>query len=295
MIPDDIVAIDIHVHLSDEYSRSFGVKRKAAMAAYLGKERPSVPVADMADMYRERRMMAVIMNGTDQYVTGEPSLPNDYVAQVVADHPDVFLGFGIVDPLLGRLAIDEAVRCKEELGLIGIGELNAARQHFKPNDPVLAPLWSAAEELGLAALFHGGYAASGSSSPGGGGIKLRYSRPIYLDDVAADHPDLKIICAHPSWPWESEALAVTMHKSNVYLDLSGWAPKYFSDELKRYMRSRIPSKVLFGSDWPVLEPDRWISEFDDFRFSDELRRRVLLDNAKAFLRLGTSEPVTGRR
>ena len=289
MIPDDIVAVDMHVHLSDEYAQSFGVKRKAAMATYLGKKRPSVPVSELADIYREQRMMAVIMNGTDRHATGEPSMPNDYVAEVVAAHSDVFLGFGIVDPQLGRLAVDEAIRCKEELGLIGIGELNAARQHFMPHDPSLAPLWSTLADLGMPALFHGGYAASGSGSPGGGGTKLRYSCPIYLDDLAADHPELRIICAHPSWPWESEALAVAMHKANVYLDLSGWAPKYFSAEVKQYIRTRIPTKVLFGSDWPVLTAQRWIAEFDEFGFSDELRNQVLLENAKTFLGLSTKD------
>jgi predicted TIM-barrel fold metal-dependent hydrolase len=289
-VASHIVAIDMHVHLSDERARSFSVKRKAAMGAYLRKEVRSVPVADMAAMYRERNMMAVIMNTTDYAVTGEPSLPNDDVAEVVAAHPDVFLGFGVVDPLLGRLAVDEAVRCRQELGLLGIGELNPARQHFRPHDPALDPLWSCAEELGLAVLFHGGYAASGSGTPGGSGVKLRYSRPIYLDDVAADHPRLRIICAHPSWPWESEALAVAMHKANVYVDLSGWAPRYFSDELKRYIRSRIPTKVLFGTDWPVIDVDRWVDEFRALGFSEELIRRVQLDNALAFLGVEGTAP-----
>ncbi|MCU1431757.1 MAG: 4-hydroxyphenyl-beta-ketoacyl-CoA hydrolase [Actinotalea sp.] len=290
MIARNIVAIDMHVHLSDERARSFNTSRKNAMSTYFGKEPRIVPVDDMAAMYRERNMMAVIMNTTETARTGEPSLPNDYVAEVVAAHPDVFLGFGVVDPRLGQQALDEAVRCKEELGLIGIGELNPARQHFLPHDPELAPLWSCAQELDLAVLFHGGYAASGSGTRGGAGVKLRYSRPIYLDDVAAEHPDLRIVCAHPSWPWESEALAVAMHKANVYLDLSGWAPRYFSDELKRYVRSRIPTKVLFGSDWPVIDVDRWVDEFGELGFSDEVTRRVMLDNALTFLGLERAAP-----
>jgi len=288
-----LVAVDMHVHLADARARSFNVARKQAMAAYLGTERPTVPVADLAAVYRERRMMAVIMNTTDTARTGEPSLPNDYVAEVVAAHPDVFLGFGAVDPLLGAAAVDEAVRCQEELGLVGIGELNAARQHFRPDDPALRPLWSTLEERGMPVLFHGGYAASGSGTPGGSGVKLRYARPVYLDDVAAEHPRLRIVCAHPSWPWESEALAVAQHKANVYLDLSGWAPKYFSAELVRYVRSRIPGKVLFGTDWPVLEVDRWMAEFTALGLPDEVVRRVVLDNALTFLGLDADGRRTG--
>ena len=159
-------------------------------------------------------------------------------------------------------------RCgaRRSFGLVGLGELNAARQHFLPNDPTLDPLWSCAEELGLALLFHGGYAASGSGTPGGGGVKLRYSRPIYLDDVAADHPSLRIVCAHPSWPWESEALAVAMHKANVYLDLSGWAPKYFSEGSGamsgRASRARSSSaRTGQSSRWIAGSPSsmRWVS------------------------------------
>jgi predicted TIM-barrel fold metal-dependent hydrolase len=103
---------------------------------------------------------------------------------------------------------------------------------------------------------------------------------VYLDDVAADFPALNIICAHPSWPWESEALAVTLHKANVYLDLSGWAPKYMSAEVRQYVNSRVQDKVLFGSDWPGLDPERWVTEFDALGFKPEVRQKVLLDNAK---------------
>ena len=278
-ISDDIVAIDSHVHLSDERSRAARPQRAEQMARYFGRQRRVVPIDEMAEYYRSRRMMAVIMNSVDITVTGQEPVPNDHIADVVSQHPDVFLGFGVVDPAMGVLAEREIRRCKE-LGLVGIGELNPARQHFYPNARRFYPLWEAAAELGLPVLFHGGYAAAGSGTRGGGGVKLKYANPLHLDDVAADLPDLTIICAHPSWPWESEALAVTLHKRNVLMDLSGWAPKYMSHEVRTYVNSRIGDKVLFGSDWPVMEVDRWTSEFDDLGFKPEVRDKVLLDNAK---------------
>jgi predicted TIM-barrel fold metal-dependent hydrolase len=280
IFPDHIEAIDVHVHLSDEYSLQFKQRRNAQMAKHFGRERPPVPIDEMAEIYRSRNMMAVIMNSIDRTATGDTPMPNDYVAEVVRAHPDVFLGFGAIDPNEGKAAENEIRRCKEELGLAGIGELNPARQRFQPNDPRYAPLWQAASDAGLVVLFHGGYAASGSGTPGGMGIKLRYARPIYLDDVAADHPELTIICAHQSWPWEGEALAVAQHKGNVYLDLSGYAPKYLSEQVRRYVNSRIPDKVLFGTDWPGLTVDRWITEFDELGMKPEVRQKVLLDNAK---------------
>ena len=284
-IPAHIEAIDVHVHLRDAASVEARGARGAQIVQHFGRKNEVVPIDELADLYRERRMMAVLMNSTDEIRQGIPPLPNDHIAEVVTAHPDVFLGFGIVDPRHGRAAANEIRRCADELGLIGIGELNPARQGFSPDDTAFHPVWHAAAEAGIPVLFHGGYAAAGSGSRGGGGVKLRYSRPILLDELAADIPDLTIICAHPSWPWESEALAVTLHKGNVFLDLSGWAPKYFSPEVVKYVNSRISDKALFGSDWPGITSDRWIAEFAELGIKPEVHRKVMLDNALRVLGL----------
>lgn len=281
-IGEHITAIDMHVHLSDVRAQQARPGRAAHMAKYFGRKRAVVPIDEMAELYRSRNMMAVIMNSTDITVSGEAGLPNDYIAEVVAAHPDVFMGFGIVDPSQGRLAQDEIRRCKD-LGLVGIGEFNAARQLFLPNDPRFYPLWQTASDLGMPLLFHGGYAAAGSGTPGGGGVKLRYARPIYLDDVAADFPELKIICAHPSWPWHGEVLATVMHKANVFMDISGWGLKYLPEEVRHYMNSRVPTKVLFGTDWPGLDLDRCLADFRTLDLKPDVARRVLIENARELL------------
>lgn len=278
-VPRWVRAIDAHVHLADEtWMATVGDERARSIARAFGREQVVVPVDEMAAEYRGRGMMAVVVSSTDATVTGRASVPNDHLADVVAAHPDVFFGMGVVDPWQGKLAEREIERIAE-LGLVGVGELNPARQHFAPNDTRFYPLWRRADDLGLVVLFHGGYAAAGSGTPGGGGVKLRFSRPTLLDDVAADFPTLRIVCAHPSWPWESAALAVTMHKRNVYLDLSGMAPRYLSAEMRQHVRRRIPEKVLFGTDWPSLSVERWLREFDELGFEDEVREKVLLGNA----------------
>lgn len=294
-VPSNVRAIDAHVHLADErWAAAMGGDRARSIARAFGRKEVVVPVEEMAAEYRERQMMAVIVNVTDVTVSGRVPVPNEHVADVVAEHPDVFLGMGAIDPWQGKLAEREIERIAE-LGLIGIGELNPARQLFAPNDARFAHLWRRAEELGLVVLFHGGYAAAGSNTPGGGGVKLRFARPTLLDDVAADFPSLRLVCAHPSWPWESVALAVAMHKRNVYLDLSGMAPKYLSAEVRQYVRRRIPSKVLFGTDWPSLSVERWMREFDDLGFEEEVREKVLLHNALELFGLrreGTTDACT---
>ena len=159
-------------------------------------------------------------------------------------------------------------------------------QGFFPNDERFYPLWAKVQEQGIPVLFHSGHAAAGSGLPGGGGFKLKYNRPIpNMDDVAADFPEMNIILAHPSWPWVSEQISMCVHKNNVFCDLSGWAPKYIPEELIREVNSRIQDKALYGSDYPVLRPERWFREFEDLPIKDEVRPKILLENAKRLLKL----------
>ena len=104
-------------------------------------------------------------------------------------------------------------------------------QAFFPNDEAFYPIYAAIEEAGVPALFHTGHSGIGTGLPGGGGIRLKYSNPMYVDDVAVDFPDLTIVLAHPSFPWQDEAISVALHKRQVYIDLSGWSPKYFPAQL----------------------------------------------------------------
>ncbi len=275
-----IKAIDIHVHPHDEEAIAAKGARNQQMAKYFGKKTQATSLDELADRYREKEMMAVLLNSTDESSSGIKPVPNDHIADAVKRNPDVFIGFGAVDPWQGRVAVDEAKRCAEELGLRGLGELNPGRQGFYPNDPHFYPLWETASEHGLVVLLHGGMMGSGAGTPGGMGFKLKYTRPIpYVDDVAADFPHLKIIAAHPSWPWQEESLAVARHKSNVYIDLSGWAPKYFPPQLVQYADTILSDRVLFGSDWPVLDPDRWLGEFDQLPIRESSKKKILLENA----------------
>jgi uncharacterized protein len=250
------------------------------MANYFGRERKVISLDEMADDYRAKNMMAVLVNGTDITVTGNEPLPNDHVADAVKKHPDVYLGMGVVDPRQGKRAVDEVKRIGEELGLHGIGELNPARQHFFANDHEFYPLWEEIATQRLPVLFHTGMAAAGAGTPGGRGVKLKYTRPIpYLDDIAADFPELTVIGAHPSWPYTEESLAIALHKANYFIDLSGWSPKYFPASWVHEVNSRLQDKALFGSDYPSIDRDRWLREFAELPLKDEVRPKILLHNA----------------
>ena len=144
-------------------------------------------------------------------------------------------------------------------------------QAFWPNDPQFFPLYDVIAQAGLITPFHSGTTGIGAGMPGGGGVRLKYSNPMAVDDVAAEFPGLDIILAHPSFPWQEEALAVAVHKPNVYIDLSGWSPKYFPEILVQYINTRLRDKMLFGSDYPLITPDRWLADFEKLPIRDEVR------------------------
>ncbi len=107
----------------------------------------------------------------------------------------------------------------------------------------------------------------------------------YLDDLAADFPNLTIIGAHPSWPWQEEMLAIAVHKTNVYIDLSGWSPKYFPPSLVQYANTLLQDRVLFGSDYPFITPERWLKDFEKAGFKPEVHEKILFQNAQRLLNL----------
>jgi predicted TIM-barrel fold metal-dependent hydrolase len=184
----------------------------------------------------------------------------------------------VVRAARGTAGVRAARRLVEEHRVRGF-EFHPSLQAFEPNDRRVYPLYEELQSLGVPALFHTGQTGIGSGLPGGRGIKLRYSDPMLLDDVAADFPGLTIIMAHPSVPWQDAAISIATHKANVYIDLSGWSPKYFPPQLVRAANTMLRNKVLFGSDFPLLSPERWLKDFAQLEIKDEVRPLIMKENA----------------
>ena len=208
------------------------------------------------------------------------------MADEAAAHADVLIPFGSVDPTRGPEAVRRARRLVTEHGVRGF-KFHPSLQGFAPNDPAHHPLYAAIEELGVPALFHTGQTGIGAGLPGGRGIKLRYSAPMLLDDVAADFPALTIVMAHPAVPWQDEAISIATHKANVFIDLSGWSPTYFPPQLVRAAGGLLKRKMLFGSDFPLITPDRWLRDFAALDLKPEVRPLILKDNAARVLGLAS--------
>jgi uncharacterized protein len=282
---DDLVAIDMHTHaeVSSSGDASLSAELDTAAKEYFGtSKRPTLP--EIAAYYRERKMAAVVFTVDAEAATGTPAVPNEEVAQAALDNPDVIIPFASIDPHKGKLGVRHAQRLIKDYGVRGF-KFHPNVQAFYPNDRIAYPLYEAIEEAGAIAVFHTGQTGIGAGARGGGGIRLKYSNPMLVDDVAVDFPGMPVILAHPSFPWQDEALAVATHKPQVYIDLSGWSPKYFPPQLVQYANTLLKDKVLFGSDYPMISPDRWLADFANLPVKDEVRPKILKLNAARLLGL----------
>jgi predicted TIM-barrel fold metal-dependent hydrolase len=282
----DLVAIDVHVHVEQDLHGSLSMDDELleAAAKYFKGEPHHPTVPEIAAHYRALKMAAVVFTVDSELATGHPTLSNEEIAQAAAEHPDVLVPFASIDPARGTAGLRAARRLVEEHGVRGF-KFHPSIQAFEPNDRRHYPLWAELESLGVPALVHTGQTGIGSGLPGGRGIKLRYSDPMLLDDVAADFPGLTIVMAHPSVPWQDAAIAVAQHKANVFIDLSGWSPKYFPPQLVRAANTLLRHKVLFGSDYPLISPERWIADFAELEIRDDVRPLIMKDNAAHVLDL----------
>jgi predicted TIM-barrel fold metal-dependent hydrolase len=284
----EVVAIDVHVHaeVSERGHGSLEPELERATNEYFGIDRAQRPtLTEIAAHYRERSMVCVVFTVDAESATGIPPVPNEEIAEAAKANPDVLIPFASLDPWKGKAAARQARRLVTEFGVRGF-KFHPSVQAFYPNDRAAYVLYEEIEALGVPAVFHTGQTGIGAGVPGGGGIRLKYSNPLYLDDVAADFPAMPIILAHPSFPWQDEALAVATHKPQVYIDLSGWSPKYFPPQLVRYANSLLQDKVMFGSDFPMITPDRWLSDFARLDIKPEVRPKILKLNAVRLLGLG---------
>ena len=284
-----VAAIDTHVHIEADAHGCFALDEElvSASAKYFKAGADRTPTLDsVAGYYRSRNMAAVVFTVDAHTATGHKALSSLEIVEQAARHSDVLIPFGSVDPRDGAAAVD-SLRDLVAAGARGL-KLHPSLQGFSPDDPAFSRLYAAAADLRIPIVFHTGQTGIGAGLPGGRGIKLRYSDPMLLDDVAADHPDLTVIMAHPSVPWQDAAISIATHKANVYIDLSGWSPKYFPPQLVRAANGLLKHKVMFGSDYPLIAPDCWLDDFASLDIKDDVRPLILKQNAIRVLGLDPS-------
>ncbi|HET9410572.1 MAG TPA: amidohydrolase family protein [Candidatus Dormibacteraeota bacterium] len=277
-------AIDFHVHLPTPEWLDVSMRGYIEAAeAYFRSRVVRRSLEELARDYEAIDVVAVLLAWDAETATGRPRVPNELVANACREHPERFVGFGSVDPRKGERAVAELDQIAE-LGLKGV-KLHPSLQAFAPDDEQYWPLFERCEELELAVLFHTGTSGIGAGQPGGQGIRLDYARPIRLDAVAAAFPNLNVIAAHFGYPWHLELLAMALHKTNVYIDISGWSPRYIPAEVMRDLKGRLQNQFLFGSDYPFIQPERCLDELAQLEIPDAALQKVLAGNGRRLLGL----------
>ncbi|MFK7831175.1 MAG: amidohydrolase family protein [Congregibacter sp.] len=284
---DKLVAIDVHVHAevscTDPEDPVMGKYFDAASSYFKApRQRPSIP--ETIEYYRKRSMAFCLFTVDSEAGLGAKRIRNEEVAEFARDNADVVIPFASIDPHKGKLGAREARDLIENWGVRGF-KFHPPLQDYDPADRIAYPLYEVIAEYKLPAIFHTGHSGMGTGMKGGGGIKLKYGQPMLVDEVAVDFPDIKFILAHPSWPWTDESLSMALHKDNVFMDLSGWSPKYFPEQIVRYANTQLKHKMLFGSDFPLIRPDAWIEAASKIGFKDDVLQAIVKDNAVKLLGL----------
>ncbi len=220
-----------------------------------------------------------------EYEFENPKILNDRVAKMIEKYPNRFIGFASVDPRDGIIpAVHELKRTIEDLHLKGLN-LQPFVYSMYPNDRKLYPLYAKCVEFDIPLAIHCGINYSPLHT-------MNFDRPIYLDEVLCDFPDLKLIALHAGWPWVGELIAIMRKHPNAYLEFGGIAPKYIGmgakagwDPLLQFANSLLQDRVLFGTDWPIISFKRVVEEFKQLPLKEEVKEKILYKNAMQLLGL----------
>ena len=281
-----IIAIDVHTHAEISCRQPFDDFRpdldEAFIKYFKATKRPTIQ--ETCDYYRSLNIAFVMFTVDAEFEVGRRRVPNEEVAEEAMKNSDIMIPFASIDPHKGKMGVREAKKLIADFPIKGF-KFHPTAQGFYPNDRMAWPLYEVIVSAGLPMLFHSGHSGLGTGARAGGGLRLEYSNPMYLDDVAIAFPDFPVIIAHPSWPWQDEALSVALHKPNIYIDLSGWSPKYFPAQLVQYANTQLKNKILFGTDFPLITPERWMKDFETTGFKDEVKPLIMKENAVRMLQL----------
>jgi uncharacterized protein len=283
----NITAIDMHVHAEvschDPEDPVMGKFFDAASAYFKAdRKRPTIP--ETIEFYRERKIPFCLFTVDCESGIGAKRVSNYEIAEHAASNPDIVIPFASIDPHKGKMGAREARDLVENYGVKGF-KFHGIMQDAHPADRMAYPIYEVIAEHKLPAIFHTGHSGMGTGMRGGGGVRLKWGQPMLIDDVAVDFPDIKIILAHPSWPWTDESLSMALHKDNVFIDLSGWSPKYFPKQVIQYANTQLKHKMLFGSDFPLIKPEKWIEAAKEAGFREDVLPMILKDNAVKLLGL----------
>jgi Predicted metal-dependent hydrolase of the TIM-barrel fold len=265
--------IDFHFHAPVHDFLEYLGEFKDSTIRYFNSKIKEETLRDSLDRVESVGIKRVVLLPIDSTTFLGRRISNDY-----ARVDDRIVPFISVDPLKPN-ALEEFKEAVKKYEPVGI-KFHPQLQGFDPRDRRFLRLMSLVDDRGIIAVFHTGTSGVGAGERNR--IDLDFGRPIYLDAVAKDFPNVKIVMAHFGWPWTEEALAIAMFRPNVYLDLSGWSPKYIPEVIWKNL-PRLSNKVLFGSDFPLITPERWLLELQNVKLEPGVKELVLRINAERLI------------
>jgi predicted TIM-barrel fold metal-dependent hydrolase len=277
--------IDLHCYPNTEPWIKCQGPYVEALAKYWNRQWSWKQEDEVVAEFEQAGVDAVLVALDLETTTGTPPCGNEYVKQMQMRHrPRIIQAWGAVDPFKGEIALREARHAIEDLGMLGF-HFHPIMGHYAVSDRRLYPLFELINGLKVPVMIDVGTTGMGAGMPGGLGARIYDAHPRAIDELAADFPQLTIIAAHPGWPWTDEMTAVALHKGNVFWEMSGWAPKYFPEQLKVDIRSRLQDKIMFGSDYPSIPYARLFKEWAELGYSAALMEKIFHQNAERIVGL----------
>jgi uncharacterized protein len=270
-------AIDVHVHPSTR-----GLDTHACN--YFRRDLSDVPqtAQGFADLYIQQDVKALLIGWHPSTVREGLRNSNEHVIELVSSYPKSFEGV-LASLDTGAADLNAVARYAEELArnpkVVGF-KFHPPDQGFYPNDKKYYDIWEVLQAGGKPVMFHIGFTVLGADTDGGSGIGLDYGRPIHLDIVAKDFPRMKILAAHPGWPWVEETIGVVTHKKNVFVDTSGYLAEQLPEIFVKAIGGRLQDKALFGTDFPYVDLEKALNSFDKLNFKQAVKEKLLFANAK---------------
>jgi len=277
--------IDIHSHWGTKRGYVLRTDEELAQQKKTWNSEPKYATEDqMADYFRQSNVRAVLDFGFTKFIPlDEARAVHDYGFATERARADAIIGHWIhIDPHTGLEGVRELRRCIENApGFIGFAVSGSGSG--PPSDPVWKPFYELCIEAKIPALIFIGTTGLGAGLPGGGGILLDDCHPRHLDQVAAKHPQLQIVAARPGWPWQAETIAVLLHKRNIWYEVHGWSPTYFTPDLKHEIPRRLRTRVMFGADYPLFTYERLVRDWRSEGYAEDVLEDVFVNNAERFL------------
>ncbi len=270
-------AFDVHVHPTTR-----GLDHHAC--GYFRRKIADIPqtAAEFAALYAQHDVQALLIGWHPSTVSEGSRNCNEHVLDIVSKHPEAFRG---ILAALDTHAKDLTAVARYATELVQNPMVKGFKFHppdqgFYPSDKRFYDIWEAIQAGGKPALFHVGFTVLGADTEGGSGIALDYGRPIHLDTLARDFPKMKIIAAHPGWPWEQELIGVVTHKKNLFVDTSGYLAEQLPEIFLKAIGGRLQDKALFGTDFPYVDLTQALASFDKVSFKAAVREKLLFANAQ---------------